>query len=199
MSTGAGNIELSQDFEGAATGSGILSPDAVQSLTGQMPEQVNPYQYFETIYMQQCDESPGSEYAPERFYSYGIVIGFENEEDANAYRNHPQHDEIEQTIEQFIKSENEETLRLEVERDQNSEFYPDADQESFNSGTIEDFQVSIDSVIPQINATYDLNIQGGFVTEQSLSVPAMPFLCSGMEPIPENVASADTGWMPPKM
>lgn len=173
------NINIAEDFRGATTP--LIPPEAFENGFGVElpPRQDNPFAHDEVLGIQQCVDG--------RFFGYGVQLGFETPEDLQAFRDHPQRTEIEATIKEYIASENEETLFLEMERDDGGA-YSHADHESFNSGTLGDFQVSVDEIIPQINQAYGLNIQGGQVLQESVEVPALPGMCSEAEPLPDNVA-----------
>lgn len=156
-----------------------LPPEVRSEITGEPVPQAS-FEHSHTIGNIQCVDG--------RMFGYGIEFGFNSAEDLEAFLEHPQRDEIENTIKQYIESENEETLRLEMNRDESLDVYPNADHESFNDGTIGDFQVSVDEIIPQINQAYGLNIAEGQVREESFETPDIG-LCSGHEPLPDNVAS----------
>jgi len=184
------DINITSSFDGAV--GELFSPEDLAEITGVAPAQVNPYDHFETIYIQQCVGNIDTPDQPERMFGYGVVIGFQSLEDAEGFRNHPDNGEIENTIKQFMRSDGKETLILEGERDQNKDIYPDADTEGFNDNTLGDFQISVDEIIPEINQTYGVNIEGGFVLEESVSIPALPGLCDAPQPLPDNVASIAT-------
>jgi hypothetical protein len=105
----------------------------------------------------------------ETAFSYGVVIEFSSYEDMSAFLGHPEREEMQNSITEYIKNQNRETLELEKQRDLNP-VYPDAGPETFNDGTLGDFQVSIDEIIPQINAQYGTNIASGYVLEDSTAI-----------------------------
>lgn len=153
--------------------------------------QQSPYEDFEILPIGQCVTHYDAPDAPVSYFAYGVVIGFDNPEDHSVYLNHPEQSEIEATIIDRIQEENEETLRLEIARDTDKESYPNAGHDSFNSGTIGDFSVSVDATIESINKDYGTNISGGFVPEQSAELPGAIF-CETGEPVPDDVAATHT-------
>lgn len=174
------DTNLSSPFNGAAGGS--LSEELRDTLGLQQPGQDHPYEHYETLVIQQC---VGGGDVPARMFGYGVRIGFSNAEEHQAFTEHPDRSEIEQTILQHMRNDGEETLLIERDRDQGG-YYPNASPETFNDGTLGDFQVAIDDLLPELNKIYDLNIHGGYVLEESLDIPAIPGWC---EEVPDNVAS----------
>lgn len=160
------------------------------NITGEPVPQVNPFDHYEVLPITQCVTSEYNDGDPEvtSWFSYQAVIGFSSQEDHESFQNHPKRAEIEDVIVGAITTENEETLRLEMIRD-NEGNYPDASHMTFNSGTIGDFQVTIDNNIPVINGMYGTNIAGGYVEEQSAELP--PLICGNPEF--DNVAENSDG------
>ncbi len=154
--------------------------------------QQNPYENYEVLHIGQCVSHYDEPDAPMSYFAYGVVIGFDSPEDHNAYINHPERSEIEATITSKIREDGEETLRLEIDRDESPEFYPDAGHDSFNDGTIGDFSVVVDETIASVNQDYGTNISGGFVPEQSAELPAV-FFCGTGEPLPDDVTQNHNG------
>lgn len=165
----------------------ILPESVIQDMTNEQMPQQNPYSNYEAIPIQQCVTQSDEPGAPESYFVYGVIIGFDSPEDQLAYQRHPDRGEIENTIAQAVMADGEETLRLEMNRDEDTDVYPDAGHDSFNENTILDFAVTVDNTIPMMNEAYGTNISGGFVSKESAELP--PIVCESSEPLPDNVAS----------
>lgn len=164
-----------------------LSDEIVQELTGIPPAQQNPYDHFEVIPVQQCIDHSEEWGTPAAFFGYGVVIGFDNAEEKQAFQDRPDRQEIENTLSEMIKADGAETLVFEMLRD---EEYPNASHRYFTPNTIGDFSIIVDETIPIINETYGTNISGGFVAERSGELP--PIFCDSSEPLPDNIASHES-------
>ncbi|MEM6811319.1 MAG: hypothetical protein AAF549_02520 [Pseudomonadota bacterium] len=92
-------------------------------------------------------------------YSYQIDISFENEEAFNKFMEHPQRDEIINSMRQEMREGISDSLSHEVDRDF-SGFYPE-DQSSENmltDGTIADLNFTGEQAVPTLNSIYGIDI-----------------------------------------
>lgn len=111
--------------------------------------------------------------APDVEMHYSIKLEFANLYDYNAILEHPDGQEIANTITQFMRENGYESLLLELARDTNElgaysthELGPN----SLTPGTVGDLQVVLDDLIPMLNETYGLNIDKATVNTSAQEV-----------------------------
>lgn len=132
----------------------------------------------------------GSGEAPDQKFFYMVEFHFATESDRQALLDHPDRDEIINTMEKYMSNDPgvTESFEFELERDQYLDDYPDAGPNSLNSGTISDLEVSVDEMIKSINETYGTKIQHGTVMKGSHQFEG----CNpSSDAIPEDLASTD--------
>jgi hypothetical protein len=114
----------------------------------------------------------GSE-APDVEMHYSIKLEFANLHDYNAVLEHPDGQEIANTITQFMRENGYESLLNELARDANEFGAYSADEVGPNSltpGTVTDLQIILDDLIPMLNETYGLNIDKATVNTSAQEV-----------------------------
>ena len=109
--------------------------------------------------------------APDEEFHYSIRFKFANKADSDAVRNHPNSEEIANSIIAYMREHGNESLALELQRDQLTDVYPgETGYKSFTSGTVGDLNIVVEEMIPIINETYGLAIQNGEVSSRSQQV-----------------------------
>ncbi|MGH1397940.1 MAG: hypothetical protein ACRBCT_01870 [Alphaproteobacteria bacterium] len=122
--------------------------------------------------------------------AYVVALHFDSFEALNQFLQHPQREEMENSIQHFSANSNDVafTIQQERERDapENKNFYPDSGPESFNEGTILDFETIYSEYAHILNATYEANILSANVLEKGFSIN--PLMCADNQSLPENIA-----------
>lgn len=111
--------------------------------------------------------------APDAGFHYSIHFEMDNLHDYNELVNHPQVDEIVNTITSYMLEHGHAVLELELLRDQNEAGAYAADEVGPNTltpNTIADMEIILKDLVADINATYGVHIAGAGVNTSAQEV-----------------------------